>query len=133
MFTFITWKEQLSDPNSDSTFRKSYQEKPGGQVDYRWEYLQERNVPSRQDSRQIGQLAFHNPAILLFSVLAAWLFSHGSHISSPGTRASQLQLHGFFCFLDTQIQKITTMKHQAGNIGFLKVKGWSELVALLQT
>lgn len=99
----------------------------------------------------MGQVAFHNPVTPPFSVLAAWLFSHSSHVSSrvqehfySKSRRKQQQPafvlwivalgskeeYEFFHFPGTKIQKITIMKHQLANIGFLRVKGRDELVAL---
>lgn len=88
----------------------------------------------------MGQIAFHNPVTPLFSVLAAWLSSHSSHVSSqvqehvyskgrhkqqqpafvllivaPGSKKE----HGFFRF----------SRHQNTENNYKEAPGWQTLVS----
>lgn len=136
--------------NSDWTLERAAKR---SQVDSRREHLQEGIILSRQGSREVGQMTFHDPAIPVPSVLAPWLLSHGGHIPSHGLEPlllqeqahpaalistfycalGSLEEYGSFCFPSSEIRSITTTTTSLANPNFLKVKGRVNLLSCPKT
>lgn len=148
MLTFAEW-EEFRNPNSDWTLERAARR---SQVDARREHLQEEITPSKQDSRQRGELTFHTPghprgvcpACLTGESWQLHLIVWSGSISTPSSSSTFIPtpccatwLPGrrwvLFCFPGSKIQEMTIIKHWVGKDWFSQSQGPNVLVALSQS